>query len=301
MEFVIPTEREEMFAVLEELFHYYRISRPVYSGVELKELELPRLAFSPSTESELENSAKLLVRPEQERENTERKSTIEQEISILSLKMKGVEEEYVALIEKTETLYEESKKKLEQQAFKNGLVDSGILFEKIAALELEKNNKIIALEQERKVEIDSIYAKIETQNRMLADSESYFLAVHECDVKKKMEELRLEEEKTQREVFKYNNGLDEKEQRYKNTIAQINANLELKFLSISTGEYTKDQLVEMGYYDDVMRCVCGYYDRLPAMTAYQDVSNDTRLPIFLDHYYENILYMYQVKAGLSIN
>ncbi len=298
MEFVIPTNREDMFTILEELFHYYRISRPVYSGVELKELELPRLEFSMSTESELKNSAELLVKPAQEREIAERRSLINQEINKLNLKKASVQQDYAALINETETLCAESKEKIEQQAFKNGLVSSGMFFEKIAMLEVKKNDKIIELERKCAQETRNIEAELEVKNKLLDESAAYFFTAHDCDVKKKMEELRLDEEKIQREVFKYNNGLDEKEQRYKNTIAQINANLELKFLSISTGEYTKDQLVEMGYYDDVMRCVCGYYDRLPAMTAYQDVSNDTRLPIFLDHYYENILYMYQIKAGL---
>ena len=298
MEFVIPSNREDMFTILEDLFHFYRISRPVYSGVELKELELPRLEFNKSTEKELEDRAELLVKPAQEREVIERKNTINQEISRLTLKRKSIEEEYATIIEKTETLYEESKKKLEQQAFKNGLVASGMLIEKIAMLEVEKNDKIIALEQELTTEISNIDVNLEIQNKLLSESAAYFFSVHDSDVEKKMEELRLDEEKIQREVFKYNNGLEEKKQRYKNTIAQINANLELKFLSISTGEYTKDQLVDMGYYNDVMRCVCGYYNTLPALTAYQDVSNDTRLPIFLDHYYENILYMYQAKAGL---
>lgn len=298
MEFVIPTNREDMFTILEELFHYYRITRPVYSGVQLKELELPRLEFSLSTSKELENRAKLLVKPAQEREISERRSLINEQINKLNLKKASVQQDYADFISKTETLYEESKKKVEQQAFKNGIISSGMLIEKIAMLELEKNDKIIEIEQKCSQEARSLEAELEVQNKLLDECAAYFFTAHYCDVEKKMEELKLDELKVERDVFKYNNGLDEKEQRYKNTIAQINANLELKFLSISTGEYTKDQLVEMGYYKDVLHCVCGYYNTLPALTAYQDVSNDTRLPIFLDHYYQDILYMYQIKAGL---
>ena len=229
MEFVIPTTREDMFSILEELFHYYRISRPVYSGVELKELELPRLEFSLSTERELEDSAELLVRPEQEREISKRKSSISQEISRLTLKRKSVQEDCETLISKTETLYEDSKKKLEQQAFKNGLVSSGMFVEKIAMLEVEKNEKILAIARDGANEISDIDAQLEIQNKLLEESAAYFYSAHDSDVEKKKEELRHEELKIEREVFKYNNGLEEKEQRYKNTIAQINANLELNF------------------------------------------------------------------------
>ena len=99
------------------------------------------------------------------------------------------------------------------------------------------------------------------------------------------------------EVFKYNNGLDEKEQRYLNTIKQTKASLKLRYMDISTGEFTKDQLVEMGYYADVVKCVCGYFDRLDPYTAFQDIASEKKLAIYLDDYYQNVIYTYNLLSG----
>ena len=69
-------------------------------------------------------------------------------------------------------------------------------------------------------------------------------------------------------------------------------------MEINTQFFTKDQLVEMGYYKDVITCVSGYYDRLSALSAYQDITNETGLITYLDDFYESVVYMYRVRAGL---
>ena len=110
--------------------------------------------------------------------------------------------------------------------------------------------------------------------------------------------IKDEYEKLKKDVFKYNNSLEEKEQRYLNSIKESKASLRLRFLYISAGEYTKDQLVEMGYYTDVIRCVRGYYDTLPAVDAYRDMVAEHKLAIYLDDYYQNVVYAYKLNANL---
>lgn len=298
MEFNLPTTKEEMFNTLNELFHYYRVKRATYDGVVLKELSLKRLAYTEPDDEDLKERAAILVAPDQRRETDQRKSAIENEITSLTAKIKAAEENVLKLVADAETLYEESKVKLERQARKNGLINSGIYLNEINGLETEKNNKILEIKAENDDEVATLSAALAAQNELLEGCESYFETAHAKDVEKKFAELCEERERTATEVFKYNDGLDEKEQRYKNTILQANANLELKFLEISSGEFTKDQLITMGYYQDVIDCVCGYYNRLSALAAYQDFNADTKLPIYLDDYYQNVLYMYQAKAGL---
>ena len=87
------------------------------------------------------------------------------------------------------------------------------------------------------------------------------------------------------------------EQRYSNSIKETKASLYIRFLDVSSGEYTKDQLVEMGYYTDVIRCVSGYYDTLPADTAFRDMNAEGDLMIYLDDYYDQMLYAYRTSAG----
>jgi len=139
--------------------------------------------------------------------------------------------------------------------------------------------------------------------RLISEYDSKILRVNQsCDemfereVSAKITELTEAQQEKIREVFKYNNGLTEKEQRYQNTIKQTNASLLLKFMSLRQGEFTKDELVEMGYYKDVIACVCNYYDTLDTLTAAQQITHDQDIPIYLDHYYETIVYMYTQRA-----
>ena len=72
----------------------------------------------------------------------------------------------------------------------------------------------------------------------------------------------------------------------------------IRYLDVSAGEFTKDQLVDMGYYEDVIRCVCGYYDTLQPSVAYRDILDEGKLAIYLDDYYESIIYLYKSAAGM---
>ena len=298
MQFNIPNTKQEMYNILNDIFYHYRIKRESYDGVNLKQLELDRMSYSSPSDSELETTAKAMVAPDQQREKDKRRSEISNNISKLNSQLKAAKESAQSINETVEALYEKSLEKVNQQARKNGLINSGILFDKIYQLEVEKNAKILELNTARNKEIAAINAELSAQNELLEECETYFAVAHEKDVSKKFLELSKERDEKENEVFKYNNGIEEKEQRYANTLLQASANLEIKFLQISAGEFTKDQLTTMGYYEDVIRCVCGYYNQLSALAAFQDVSTDQKLPIYLDHYYENILYMYQSRTGI---
>ena len=117
------------------------------------------------------------------------------------------------------------------------------------------------------------------------------------EVAAEKDRLKAEEEKLKREIFKYNNGLDEKEQRAANSKLSTERSLELKRIDISVNAFTKDQLVEMGYYTDAINCVCAYFDTLSALTAYQQIAHDTKVAIYLDDYYSNVVYMYKTLAN----
>ena len=53
----------------------------------------------------------------------------------------------------------------------------------------------------------------------------------------------------------------------------------------------------MGYYTDAINCVCAYFDTLSALTAYQQIAHDTKVAIYLDDYYSNVVYMYKTLAN----
>ena len=67
-------------------------------------------------------------------------------------------------------------------------------------------------------------------------------------------------------------------------------------MNIASNFFTKDQLVEMGYYKDAIDCVCAYFDTLNPVTAFQQIAHDTKVAIYLDDYYSNVVYMYKSLA-----
>ena len=214
----------------------------------------------------------------------------------LNKKIALLEENAVKQIEEITTMYAESIDKVENQAIKAGLLHSSILADKTAVLEEGKNQKIALITQEKDEKKASILSEIESLNSKKENANDYFNEIHQKEIDAKVIELKDKEVQKRMEVFKYNNSLDEKEQRYSNSIKETKCSLKLRFLDISSGEYTKDQLIEMGYYNDVMRCVAGYYDRLEPITAYQDMLAEKKLCIYLEDYYETFVHSYKFNA-----
>ena len=66
-------------------------------------------------------------------------------------------------------------------------------------------------------------------------------------------------------------------------------------MEIKNVEFTKEQLYDMGYYQDVIDCVCGYYDTLGAAAAFTDISKEGKLVLYLEDYYQNVIYMYKSR------
>ena len=73
-------------------------------------------------------------------------------------------------------------------------------------------------------------------------------------------------------MFKYNTSLEEKEMRSKNSNLSANASLTLKYLEIRSKSFSKEDLVNIGYYEQVIKCVCAYYNTITdKIVAYQNL------------------------------
>lgn len=296
MEFNTPTTKEQMYVILNDLYHYYRIRRKGFEELNLKELELERMAYVPLTDEQLLERATLLLAPEHQREKDEYSSAILNEISDIEKSIANAESALQEEIADIRKRYDESIIKLNSQAEKSGLFHSDLAVNKRAQLEAQMNADITAVTTKKEQTVANYSAKKQVLEEKLLGVEEKFRLVHELDTTKKFNELKYEQEALTRQVFEYNNALDEKEQRYANTIKQTQASLEIRFLDVTSGEFTKDQLVDMGYYEDVINCVCGYYDTLDALTAYRDIGSEKKLMIYLDDYYESVIYLYKSLA-----
>lgn len=297
MEFNVPTTKSDMYVVLNDLFYYYRLRREGYEELNLIELELPRLEIEQMNQEKFVEKATNLLKSQHEREILTSENNIKTQILELEKKQTAIESNALDEIEKVRELYNESVQKVEKQIVKAGLINSSIIVDKTVVLEDSLNDKIAKITQNKNSQIASINAKITALTSELNNVEAYFEEVHQLEIDKKVIELKDEYAKLTADAFKYNNSLEEKEQRYSNTIKETKASLYLRFLDIRSGEFTKDQLVEMGYYADVIRCVRGYYDTLPADEAYRDMNAEGKLAIYLDDFYQHVMYAYKSAAG----
>ena len=297
MTFNTPTTKNQMYQILQEIFNYYRIQRETSPEITLNALSLTRMTYTPMTDAQRTTKAQTLLKAKQEEKLLEYKTDLSSQISELSSRISTCATQRTAEENNARANYATAKSNLQTEAVKRGIAQSSAVVNKLADLDVQLANALTAIASDYNGQISLYSAKRSLLQTRLNNADSYYTNVFNYEVQAEKERIKQEEEKLQREIFKYNNGLDEKEQRAANGNLTAIRGLQLRYMNISSNEFTKDQLIEMGYYQDAINCVCAYYNTLSASTAYQQISQDTKVAIYLDDYYSNILYMYQSRAG----
>lgn len=297
MQFTIPTNKEQMYSVLQQIFYFYRIRREAFTELDLIPLSIPKMIYTPLEQSALLEMASKMVTPQIEREKYKEINQLEREISNLTAKKQTLEEQKSVAMQQVTTNFDKTIEKLKAEANKRGMLSSTVIVKELNQTESQRAQTLASVASEYDVKILLVQNEITTLESEIEKAQVFYAELLTKEKNAKKEELALEQDKIKREVERYNNGLDEKEQNSKNAIIRQQADLELKFRELNAEFFSKDQLIEMGYYDDVIKCVCGYYDTLPAMQAYQDFTGESKLSIYLDEYYTNILYLYRARAG----
>ena len=298
MVFNTPTTKEEMYATLQELFHYYRIRREIPEEIDLKPLELKRIEFTPLTDVQLQDKAHSLVLPEVERDLFSVTEKLKQSISNLTKEKASLQQAKEDALVQVENSYSTQEQKVIEQAQKRGIDNSNIVINEISKIQDLKNQELAKTTTSYDQKISAIDGEIKSLQQDIISAENFFSSLLQKKVMATILKLKEEQQKEQNEVFKYNNGLDEKEQIHLNSITRQKADLLVKIKQINADLLTKDQLVEMGYYADVFSCVCGYYDTLDPIEAYQEISSESKIALYLDDYYGQILLLYRNRTGL---
>jgi hypothetical protein len=287
-----------MYNVLEELFFYYRIRREPFEEPIIPELTLERMEFTKKTQAELKEEAKTLLKDKHLKEIRDyRNSLIERKKELEYL----IEKENINkfnLIDDLINRYDASFIAMKKEASLKGLNDSSVISYQINLLNEEKNKKINQVNENNMRNTDVLTAELEDVDSKIINLLDHFVEIHSAEIDAKVIELTKEQEEREREVFTYNNSIEEKCQKYARSVATTNATLKIKYLEINSEYFSKEQLIDMGYYADVIDCVCAYYDTLPVLTAYQDLASENKLAIYLDDFYQDIVYMYKSRAGL---
>ncbi len=298
MQYEKPTTKIEMYEALKEIFYYYRIRKDSYEDFILPELTLARMTVALKTQEELRAEAEIILAPKFQRERSDFAYNINERKTIIAEELKGLETKRSMLLSSCEKEYQNAIKTANAEGQKKGLTFSSTLSGKLFEIEIAYSEKITEINASIENERQKLTAEDSALTVKLENAEDYFRPIEQAEINAKVLELTDAQEKAEKEAFKYNNQIEEKCQRYKGTVATTNATLRLRYLDINTEFFSKDQLVEMGYYEDAIACVCDYYNTLPASTAYQDIINESKLAVYLDDFYQDVIYMYRSRAGV---
>ena len=296
MTFDTPTTKTQMYSILQDIFYYYRIQHQVNANLELNDLELTRMTYTPMTDAELTLKAQDNLRAAQTEKVLDYKKKLSDEIYELGVKITSYGTQKTAAEDAARASFAEATLTAEREATKRGIAQSSAVIDRIADIQTALASELSSIASDYNEKIATAQAKQSRLQTELQGADTYYSQVFSYEVVAEKARLKDEEAKLQREIFKYNNGLDEKEQRTANSLAATRRTLELKHMTITSTYFSKDQLVEMGYYRDAINCVCTYFNTLPALTAYQQIANDTKVAIYLDDYYSNVVYMYKSLA-----
>ena len=296
MDFTLTTTKTEMYDTLKELFYHYRIRRQIPEIEKVDSLNLERMQAISYTEEEIRQMALIRLKPQHERELLKEKKELVANIKSLQTQIESQTESTNELIAKTEENYSKSIQKVQMQIEKNGIAKSSIIIDKIASLEDAKNQSVANISLTSNEKILALSAKKQALEEKLNCIEDVYAQIFNLELLKEQEKIKEEILEKQIEVFKYNNSISEKEQKHQASILNSNANIAVKISQVSSESYSKEQLVEMGYYTDAINCVRGYFDRLSPLEAAQEFKAETNLVIYLDDYYESILYSYHLNA-----
>ena len=298
MQYETPTTKSELITTLKEIYHFYRIQRIEAPKVNLQALVLPKLSFVEKSEEELIEQATILISASQQREKNKTVQEINEKLASLEILIASANQTTQSLIEKITELYTTSQEKIREEGTIKGFVTSNAVLDKISQLEEEKNQKITEAIENNHNQIANYESQKAELNVRLTAIDEYFSSLFDKEVQAKVLELNEAQLKYRDEINKYNNTISEKNLNSKINILKAQASLDLRYKEIIIPDPSKDMLVDMGYYDDVIGCINSYYSTISAREAYQDLLNDKTLMICLDHYYQDLLYAYKLKANV---
>lgn len=297
MQFKTPTSREEMYEVLQDIFYYYRIKRAEMEELDLAPLVLDKMEYIPLTAEQLKSKAESLVLPENKKARYDAKQKITLAISNMVGERESIEQSNQKTLDDITAYYQAQIEKINKEAVARGVENSTIVVQEISSVESLMNSKLTSATQEGQEKIALIDGEIASLRESLECVDAFYDQLYTDSVSAKIIELTSADKEKQTEAFKYNNSLIEKELKYSNDIIKRKADLRLKYQEVQAEFYTKDQLIEMGYYADVVDCIRGYYDTFDPVTAYQEIKAEKKLMIYLEEYYQSVLYLYSVMAS----
>lgn len=294
----IPTSKAEMYEQLEEIYLEYRNINQTVGNMTLETLKIDKIDYTPKTEEELLLEARELLQPWYNEEYEKRLSNLDTQYRVYYIKKQDLLTKETAEHEAFEQNIEERIEDLEKKALEHGFANTELFMDAYAKITEQSVNgqaKITSKYDDLRQELTNKMAEIEVEKAGLQEKYQNYLS-HKISAK--IVELREEDKKHNIEVLKYNNGVEEKLQRSINGNISANATLKLKFMEITSGGFSKDDLIQRGYYRKVIKCVSDYYtyNYGTYAAAYTDILNEHNLMIYLEDYYVSVLELLRMRA-----
>ncbi len=297
MDWGTPTNHEELMNILHEIFLFYRVKKQEFYPDELKKIDLEKLPLKKKSDEELLSEATELLSGEHSREIFERKEKLNENIEKTKEELCSVEEKYEQAEKEAKEKCASEVEEYKITAARNGIINTDAYSERISELYAGLSSSISELtaqKEQRTKELNSELARLEEQ---ASCAEEYYSALHRSEIQAKFAELKEKEEERIREIVKYNNGVEEKNVKYSNYVDQAKASQLLRYMEIRSEPLSKDELINIGYYPDVINVLKSYYDTIGAAEAYKDISKDSAMTMYLEDYHEMLLAHYKTVAS----
>lgn len=297
MNYPKPTTSTELIEQLNDIYVTYRIHRGLPEDPEFGTLNLAKINYVPPTDAELTTKATLLLKGKHSRETFERKAKLQSEIDALTLKIFNLNEEKESQTEKVEESFSEDEKRYRKNSVINGTALSETVSFKLSELIAQRDKKISSISTKFSERIAELNALKEAKETEKAGVDAEYATLHTAEIVSKTEELKKEREEKTAEVDKYNKAVDEKIKKYENYVEEKKSDLKIKYLTIRTIPYSKEELVNLGYYKLVIDRIKAYYSDKTFKEAYQDIKSQSSLSLYLDDFYTSVVYYYRVNAS----
>ena len=162
MQFTIPTNKEQMYSVLQQIFYFYRIRREAFTELDLIPLSIPKMIYTPLEQSALLEMASKMVTPQIEREKYKEINQLEREISNLTAKKQTLEEQKSVAMQQVTTNFDKTVEKLKAEANKRGMLSSTVIVKELNQTESQRAQTLASVASEYDVKILLVQNEITT-------------------------------------------------------------------------------------------------------------------------------------------
>lgn len=300
MAYATPTTKAEMYEILNEIYIDYRIRKEPFEALELENIVLDKLTFSPKSYDTKKTEAQVYVQPWYDDTYESMQKEISRNKYGLIKQKESVLENKNIQVAQVKLHYKDLQTELEEKALHYGYNSSELLINEINELKSQLAKELERIEEEYTDKINKIDEEISEITVQESQLNARLTNLFNHRVSARMLEIQEAEKQLEMSIIKYNNDIEEKMQKSRNSNLNANANLRIKHIEIQAKGYTKEELIQRGYYTQMLDCVSAFYSsdyfETPYL-AYIDLLDEVQLIVYLDEFYSDLLELFRVRGA----